>query len=301
VLVLGGTAFVGRAIVAALLDAGHSPTIFSRGVTGRDLFPAVPRLTGDRQTGDYTALAGPSWDAVVDVTGFFAWQVEQATAALGDRTGRYLFVSSHAVFAGGSRDLRPALPDAEPPLTDATYGPSKVACEDVVRRRYGDRATIVRPGKVVGPYDRTDSLTYWVRRAARGGRVAVPGSPDQPVQIVDSRAVGALVATLVSGSRPGAYTAVGSSRPFRDLIGLCAAAAGTTPTPVAVPFRRFPLVKAPALWDTQHRDPGPAIAAGMPEIPVTRTIADLRAWDLARGEPPLASGFTAAEEAALLP
>ena len=62
-------------------------------------------------------------------------------------------------------------------LTGETYGSLKVACEDDVVARYGARATIVRPGKVAGPHDWQPGLTYWVRRAARGGRVAVPGRP----------------------------------------------------------------------------------------------------------------------------
>ena len=68
-LVLGGTSFVGRAIVADALARGVEVTLFSRGRTGPELFPPARRLVGDRSTGDYAALAGGRWDAAVDVSG----------------------------------------------------------------------------------------------------------------------------------------------------------------------------------------------------------------------------------------
>jgi Phosphotransferase enzyme family/NAD dependent epimerase/dehydratase family len=193
ILVLGGTSFVGRAIVEDALRAGAEVTLFGRGRTGTDLFPGVPRLTGDRDTGDYTALGstapgGGRWDAVVDSSGYVPRHVGQAMDALGDRAGRYLFVSSHAVYQregigpGSTEDTprRQPVRDTEE-LREDTYGPLKVACEDDVTARYGSRATIVRPGKVAGPHDPQDGLTYYVRRAARGGQVALPADPRQPV------------------------------------------------------------------------------------------------------------------------
>jgi 2'-hydroxyisoflavone reductase len=98
VLVLGGTSFVGRAIVAELLARGHAPTIFSRGVTNPGAFPDVPRRQGDRDTGDYASLEGGRWDAVVDVCGYYPWQVDQAMTGVGEGIGRYLFISTVSVF-----------------------------------------------------------------------------------------------------------------------------------------------------------------------------------------------------------
>src|ERR1700749_503185 len=217
ILVLGGTAFVGRAIVEDAWRSGAEVTLFGRGRTGSELFPGVPRLTGDRDSGDYAALREGTWDAVADVSGYVPRHVGQAMDALGDRVGRSLFISSHAVYQhagvgpGSTEDTprRPAVRDTEE-LTDETYGPLKVACEDDVTARYGSRATVVRPGKVAGPLDWQDGLTYWVRRAARGGRVAVPGDPQQPVQVVDSRDLARLVGRLVADARGGAFHPAGA-------------------------------------------------------------------------------------------
>ncbi|MGC1286593.1 MAG: NAD-dependent epimerase/dehydratase family protein, partial [Streptosporangiaceae bacterium] len=166
-LVLGGTAFVGRAIVEDAGRTGAEVTLFGRGKTGTGLFPGLARLTGDRDSGDYAALRDGSWDAVVDVSGYVPRHVGQAMDALGDRVGRYLFISSHAVYRRegvepGSTEEAPRVPprrDTEI-LGEETYGPLKVACEDDVAARYGSRATIVRPGKVAGPHDWQPGLTY---------------------------------------------------------------------------------------------------------------------------------------------
>jgi 2'-hydroxyisoflavone reductase len=189
-------------------------------------------------------------------------------------------------------------------LDNSTYGPSKVACEDDVVARYGQRATIVRPGKVAGPHDWQDGLTYWVRRAARGGRVAVPGDLGQPVQIIDSRDLARLVVQLLTDDRPGAFQAVGPAEPVTlgGLIETCARVAGTgvelVPVPPGLAPPMFPLVKTD--WPTQQRSAARARAAGMPATPLAVTAADVLAWDRERGEPPLTRGFSPEAEHALL-
>ena len=293
VLVLGGTSFVGRAIVEDALRAGAELTLFSRGKTGADLFPGVPRLTGDRDTGDYAALRGGRWDAVIDVSCYVPRHVGQAMDAVSGRAGRYVFISSHAVYRheglepGATEDCprREPLRDTEV-LDGDNYGRLKVACEDDVLARYGSRATIVRPGKVAGPHDGQDGLTYWVRRGARGGQVAVPADPAQPVQVIDSRDLARLVVQLITDDRPGAFQAVGPAEPVTlgGLIQMCADVAGTSAEVGRVPAGTapalFPLIRP--VWATQQRSAARARAAGMPATPLPVTIADVLAWDRAR-------------------
>jgi 2'-hydroxyisoflavone reductase len=314
ILVLGGTSFVGRAIVEDALRTGAEVTLFGRGKTGTDLFPELAHLIGDRDTGDYTALRNGNWDAVVDVSGYLPRHVGQAMDALGDRVGRYLFISSHAVYlqegvGPGSDEDTPRRPPVRTvqqveELDNETYGPSKTACEDDVMARYGARATIVRPGKVAGPHDPSDMFTYWVRRAARGGRVALPADPEQPVQIIDSRDLARLVVQLLLDDRPGVFHAVGPAEPttLGGLIETCARVAGAqieiVPVPPDTASPMFPLVRTN--WPTQQRNPSRARAAGMPATPLEVTAADVLTWDRQRGEPPLQHGFFPDEEQALL-
>jgi len=274
VLVLGGTGFVGRTLVEQLLGGGHEVVLFNRGRS--TVFDGVENRIGDRFAGDYDSLRTGRWDAVVDVIGYLPRDVRGAMDVLGDRIGRYLFVSSHAVFDGGGTALRPAITDAEWPLTDDTYGPSKVACEQEVTARYGDRATIVRPCKVAGPYDDQDGLTHWVRAAARGGRVELAGDPAQPIQLVDSRDLARLMVALLAGDRGGAFTAAGEETDFAGLIRICAEAAGTEAEVVRVPeTTRAPLVHPPGRWPTLHRVPAPEMGR---LSPLAVTVRDVLEW-----------------------
>lgn len=69
ILIMGGTAFVGRHIAQAAIDGGHDVTLFHRGQTGAALFPGATHLTGDRNQ-SLAALADGQWDATVDVPVF---------------------------------------------------------------------------------------------------------------------------------------------------------------------------------------------------------------------------------------
>jgi 2'-hydroxyisoflavone reductase len=292
ILILGGTSFVGRAIVEELLRRGHEVSLFGRGKTGPELFPGVERRIGDRTSGDYSALAEGSWDAVADVSAYVPRHVAQAMDAVGDRAGRYLFISTGSVYdyKQAPAYLDESCPRLEPrrdteDATGAAYGPLKVACEDDVLSRLGDQATIVRPGIVAGPYDPTDRFTYWVRAAAEGGRVEVPGRLAQPIQVVDADDLAVLVVSLLENDQPGIYNAVGRSMPFEELVRACSPAEVEL---VEVSEGRAPMLLADTKYDVMFtRSAARAHEAGMPQTPVAETAAKVRAWDVARGEPAL--------------
>lgn len=94
-LVVGGTSFVGRTFVEAALAAEHQVTTFNRGRAGADV-PGVEVVRGDRESvSDLAHLStqGP-WDAVFDPSGHVPDVVAATVRALGDRFGRYVFVST---------------------------------------------------------------------------------------------------------------------------------------------------------------------------------------------------------------
>src|SRR4051812_283169 len=98
-LVIGGTRYVGRAIVEAALAAGHEVTVFNRGLSNPGLFPDVEHLVGDRQQdAGLDPLRGREWDAAVDSIGYDHRVVGKTLDVLRDTVGHYTFVSSVSVY-----------------------------------------------------------------------------------------------------------------------------------------------------------------------------------------------------------
>jgi 2'-hydroxyisoflavone reductase len=218
ILVLGGTQFVGRAFVEAALAAGDELTLFHRGRTNPGLFPGVEHVLGDRD-GGLGVLARREWDACVDVSGYLPRLVGDAVHALGDRAGRYVYVSTISVYADLSvpRDESGPLATLEDESTETidggTYGALKALCERRVTDVLGERAVIVRPGYVIGPHDHTGRFPWWAHRAARGGEMIVPASLARAFQAIDARDLGDFLLLGAIGSLAGVFNATGPVPP----------------------------------------------------------------------------------------
>lgn len=218
-LILGGTAFVGRHLVEAALHRGHAVTLFNRGKRNPGLFPEVTHAVGDRD-GGLGALEGGTWDAVIDTSGYFPRLVKASAEALRERVGLYAFISTVSVYA----DPAPGMDEGAPLATlkdpsvetkdGETYGGLKVLCEQAVTEIYADRALIVRPGIIAGPHDPTDRFTYWAKRMAQGGEVWAPGPADAPVQVIDARDLAAWLLRMVEAGGHGTYNAAGPRAPL---------------------------------------------------------------------------------------
>jgi 2'-hydroxyisoflavone reductase len=230
-LVLGGTQFVGRALVEAALARGHELTLFNRGQTNPELFPEVERLRGDRD-GNVDALRGRSWDAVVDVAGFVPRVVRQSVELVD--APYYLFVSTRSVYAdlsGPTDETAPLHGDVDSEDISEHYGELKAMCERVVQER---PSGIVRPGLIVGPHDPTGRFTYWPHRIARGGEVLAPGAPDDAVTLIDARDLGDWMVRLCENETQGVYNAI-DVRTWGELLDACVRAIGTDARLVWVP------------------------------------------------------------------
>src|SRR5258708_11721012 len=117
-LILGGTLYLGRHVVAAARARGHGVTLFHRGRTGAELFPDLERLHGDRD-GDLGALPGPRWDAAIDTSPTLPRQVEASAALLAPADGHYTVASSISVHPDSAQGALyaddPLTPRAPPP------------------------------------------------------------------------------------------------------------------------------------------------------------------------------------------
>jgi 2'-hydroxyisoflavone reductase len=316
ILILGGTKFVGRAITEAALGRGDAVTLFNRGKTGPGLYPGIETVVGDRAT-DLARIEGREWDAVIDVAGYDPGVVRVSAEAFAKAAGRYVFVSTCSVYADqssreGQLEDAPVL-ELDDGMTDPgeLYGARKAAAERIVTRVYGERALIPRPGLITGPYDPTDRVPYWPRRIARGGRVLAPGDPDDLTQFIDVRDLAAWIADACHHAQGGVFNLTGDPGPFGSFLHDCQTATYSDAELTWIPASRLlaagvdpwmgiPMwIGDPSLPGINDVDNSRAIATGLTFRPITETIRDTLAWDLARGGP-AEEGLSPAEEDRLL-
>ncbi|MCA9756170.1 MAG: epimerase [Candidatus Eisenbacteria bacterium] len=240
-LVLGGTIFLGRHVVEAARARGHEVTLFHRGQHNPGLFPDLPVVLGDRKT-DLEKLAGGSWDAVLDTSGYVPRVVTESARFFADRAQHYTFISSISVFS----DLtKPWIDESAPvgrleteteEVTGETYGPLKALCEEAAEAAMPGRVWNVRPGLIVGPDDPTHRFTYWPARFAQGDEILVPDIPNEPIQVIDVRDLAEWLVRGMEEKLTGVYNATGPAEPFtwRELVDTCTDVVASGPDAPAV-------------------------------------------------------------------
>jgi 2'-hydroxyisoflavone reductase len=320
-LFVGGTRFVGRAIVEAAVTAGHEVTVLHRGSTQAEDLAGVEHLLADRDK-DLSILDGRRFDATVDVCAYVPRQVEQVAAALDGRGGHHVFVSTMSVYADtDTPGLTEEAPLTETPAPDVeevtaeTYGGLKVLCERAALAAYGpENLTVVRPTFVVGPNDYTFRFPRWVRRIAAGGEVLAPGPQGSPVQVIDARDQGAWVVRLAENFRPGMFNGIGTGLPFgfEDMLAAIQRAVGPDDSPLTwvdgdwlveqgVDGSDLPLwAEGEHEWTLAGANDR-ALETGLSPRPLEETVADTLEWLQRTGaEPASGWGLSPQREADLL-
>ncbi|MEU8925286.1 NAD-dependent epimerase/dehydratase family protein [Kitasatospora sp. NPDC048545] len=309
ILVMGGGWFLGRAIVSGALARGWEVTTFSRGKSGIPVAGAVA-VHGDRERPDdiaRLAAHGP-FDAVVDTS---ASELAPRTVLAGAEilapfVGRYVYVSTVSAYRGWpdeplSVDSEvldgPADADAEYGRLpddwtgpDYYYGRQKAGAERAVLRMFGDgRASVLRPGVLLGPGEYVGRLPWWLRRAERGGDIMAPGDPGRSIQPADVRDVAefALEQVTRTGLQVHNVTAPVGRETMAGFLDACLSSTGSTGTLVWTPdevliaagVRQWTEVP---LWRTHAGawaiDSSTAFAAGFRSRPLAETVADTWAW-----------------------
>jgi 2'-hydroxyisoflavone reductase len=216
---LGGTGFIGPHLTEEAQHRGWKVTHFNRGKRAPGGVPGVETLIGDRN-GQLDALKDRKWDAVVDDTGFIPKYVKMSAELLAPHVGYCLFISSISAYAGFAtpNDEHSPLGKLDDPnvdkVTNDTYGPMKALCEQYSADAFKGRVSIVRPGYIVGPLDGSDRFTYWPVRASRGGEMLAPGTPHDPIQVIDVRDLAAFMMKLVESRTNGTFNADSAPRAF---------------------------------------------------------------------------------------
>lgn len=310
ILILGGTRFIGLHMTQLALDRGHTVTFFNRGRTNANAFPQVERLKGDRNA-QLEALEGRQWDAVIDNSGYVPRQVRLSAQLLAPNVQHYVFVSSISVYPDfkvpRSEDSPVGKIDDETieKVDNDTYGPLKALCEQAAEKAMPGRVTSLRPGYIVGPDDNTDRFTYWPARAARGGDMLAPGTPGDPIQVIDVRDLAAFTLNVIENRIMGTFNLVSPPGKFTigDLVSASVDAAKALarphplPRPVWIPADFLethnvrPAVDLPMWFPPGGDEPAfaqtsaeRAIKAGLKITPLKKTVRDTLAWHLARPE-----------------
>ena len=319
---LGGTRFVGRALVADAVARGWDVTALHRGVTGAP--PEGARSLHADRTDPHqlrAALADERYDAVVDTWSGAPRVVRDAVGILRARAPRFAYVSSRSVYtwplAPGAGEDAPVV-DGDPDADAVGYPQDKRGGELAALAAYDD-AVLLRAGLVLGPHEDVARLPWWLDRVARGGRVVAPGRPERPLQYVDARDLAAFALTALEQGRSGPYDVV--SRPghttTRELLEACVAVTGSGAELVWVdeaaidaagvePWTQLPcwVPETGELRGLMESDTSKAYAAGLVCRPVRETVEDtwrwVRAAGVPRGRPGMEPGLPSDAERRLL-
>lgn len=229
VLVLGGTRFLGRAVVDEAVRRGYDVTTFSRGQSGHPR-PGVEALRGDRTSADdLRQLAGREWDAVIDTSVLAPAHVGASARLLTASVGHYTYISTVSVYAAWPQtavtEESPILDcpaDAAGTVETLGYGELKAGSERAVAENFPGRNLVVRPGLIVGPHENVGRLPWWLTRFARGGEILAPGQPDRPLRVTDVRDLASWVLDNTRRAIPGIMNAPGPEGvTIADLLTAC--------------------------------------------------------------------------------
>jgi nucleoside-diphosphate-sugar epimerase len=250
VLVIGGTLFIGRALVRALLKQGHEVSVLHRKAS-HGLGRKVGNLTADRNDPGQmrAALRGARFDAVFDNVydwqhGTTADQVLATAQACGDRLARYVYMSSVAAYGDG---LNHQEGDALAPDDHRdSYVRNKAMSERALfrfRQRTGFPVVTLRPPYVYGPENPFYREAFFWDRLRLKRPILVPGDGRRLMQFVYVKdLVAACVRALEEPGAAGHAFNVANPRPISQtdlVLALAKAASLKDPNLVCVPRQRI--------------------------------------------------------------
>jgi 2'-hydroxyisoflavone reductase len=309
-LILGGTRFLGPAIVDHALARGHEVTLFNRGKSNPEMYPDLEKLKGNRgshgdprrgreaEPVDLKSLEGRTWDAAIDTSGYWPEFQDVSSRQLAKQVGHYVFVSTISVYPQFGKSTDAIDEDTElvglkkrEEYTGFDYGAFKALCEQACEAAMPGRVANVRPGLIVGHRDSTRRLGEWPLKVHRGGEILAPGNPEGHCQFIDVKDLGAWCVHLAEAKTAGVFNASGfpGHLSFEEFLHGCKCSIRTDCSFTWVseafleeqkvrPWAELPnwMPEKMLPWVKVER----AIAAGLTFRPIADTVRDALAWEL---------------------
>lgn len=307
-LVIGGTQFIGRAMVEQLLARGDNVTIMHRG-EGTPFGDRVREIRCDRNdvAAVRSTLDGESFELVFD--NVYDWQRgttgdqvrASARAVANPALRRYVFTSSVAAYGHGlDHDEKDPLAPADFPNPYAAHKAESERLLFALQLKEGIPVTTLRPSFVYGPNNGFERESWFWDRIVVDRPVIVPGDGSRPMQWVHAEDVAR--AGLAAAGRPasvGAAYDLGCYPAIRqdELVEILARAAGKTVRIVHVPRERLEAaggsLMAPPLYFGVFLDPPPITAKGtrlqselgIDLVPLERGFRETFGWYQAQQRP----------------
>ena len=324
VLILGGSHFVGRALVESALAAGHQVDVVNRGETGHHV-EGASLLRADRTdtAALEDALEDRSWDSVIDTWAGPPTHASSAARLLGPRTSHYACVSSRSVYQWpieiGLDESHPVVDADRDDRMHEDYAAAKRGGELGVLAARPD-ALVARAGLILGPHEDVGRLPWWLGRISRGGTVLAPGPPTRRLQYIDARDLAEWMLGCAARGVSGVFNAVSpvGHTTMGDLLQAVLNATGATAelvwlTPEQIedaglsPWTELPIWVPPtgALAGLHNCDSSAARQTGLTCRPIEHTVHDTWTWIRAEGQPALridrpTHGIAALREAEIL-
>ncbi|MGA0386274.1 MAG: NAD-dependent epimerase/dehydratase family protein, partial [Vulcanococcus sp.] len=231
ILVMGGTRFVGKPLVAQLLSEGHALTLFTRG--NKPVPAGVEHLCGDRSTAEgLAALQGRSFDVIVDSSG----RTLDDSRAVIERTGapshRFLYVSSAGVYADS--ELWPLNEDS--PTDPQSRHSGKLDTEAWLTAEKIP-FTSFRPTYIVGAGNYNPVESWFFDRIVHGRPVPLPGDGSTITQLghVNDLATAMALSLGVDAAANRIYNCSSvQGITFKGLVAAAARACGKDPASVEI-------------------------------------------------------------------
>jgi len=260
ILVMGGTRFVGKPLVAQLLAEGHALTLFTR---GKNPVPAgVEHLCGDRSSAEgLAALAGRSFDVIVDSSGRSLEDSRGVLEITGAPSHRFVYVSSAGVYADST-----LWPLGETSPTDPQSRHSGKLDTEAWLLAEKIPFTSFRPTYIVGAGNYNPVESWFFDRIVHGRPVPLPGDGSTITQLghVNDLATAMALSIGVDAAANRIYNCSSvQGITFRGLVEAAARACGKDPASVEIRSfdpsgldkkarKAFPLRLAHFLTDVQR-------------------------------------------------